>query len=203
MMTPNVIEWKPYCGNQKDCVITINSEDISDIDLDQIKYPSWLSVRVNKRVNLNAIQPLLSRLYKHPHYKEKYYHLYFNYDAFIRLPKIDNNIHNHVRVIVLVGDKKLKVMPKYSNNWYNISGGVELGEEFDKAALRELKEETGISKVDEIKYLKTEFINIKLPILKRAIKTAMHYYLVKINEENVQVQINKKELKDFKLYRVA
>jgi 8-oxo-dGTP pyrophosphatase MutT (NUDIX family) len=106
-------------------------------------------------------------------------------------------MHQHVKVIILVAGTRLRVMPTFSSNWYDISGGVEINEDPCNAAKREVMEELGIQLVD-LKYLKSKFTIMKIPILTRGIKTITHYYIAEL-PFLPKINLNKKEIKLIKL----
>lgn len=199
IFTPmNTIQEKNYACI-KDYIITVNSYDIADISATKFSHPSWVSIRINKKLNVNRFKELLFGFTTHPNYWDKNYHLYFNRDAYKRLPKIDKQLklHQHVKAKIYVGENTLKVMPKYSNNWYDVSGGVEIDEKPEDAVKREIKEELGID-IDKVEYVRTKSFTMNIPVLQQGVKTMMHFYKTYI-AEMPNIKINKHELKSVKV----
>jgi hypothetical protein len=194
----NTIQEKNY-SSIKDYIITINNYDISEINATKFTHPSWVSIRINKKLDSRKFKELLFGFSTHPNYWDKNYYLYFNRDAYKRLPKIDKQlkVHQHVKAKIYVGDSLLKVMPKYSNNWYDVSGGVELDEKPEDAIKREIKEELGFE-VNEVEYVRTKSFTMNIPILQQGVKTLMHFYKTSLGEIP-SIKINRGELKSVKI----
>lgn len=77
----------------------------------------------------------------------------------------------------------------YGDEWTVTFGGVEKGEDLEKAAVREASEEYGIKKFDEIKDLdyKVEFEGRNGPAV-------AHFYSLKVKDINVQIILNEESI---------
>ena len=77
----------------------------------------------------------------------------------------DLPLRNGVGIVVLNKDNKVfvaKRLDNHKNFWQMPQGGVDKGEDYLKAAFRELEEETSIKNVDLVKEL-DGFISYELP----------------------------------------
>tara|TARA_Y100000992_G_C21222973_1_gene471430 strand:- start:397 stop:873 length:477 start_codon:yes stop_codon:yes gene_type:complete len=113
----------------------------------------------------------------------------------------DLPLRNGVGVVVLNKDNKVFVAKRIDNPanfWQMPQGGIDKGEDYYKAALRELEEETSIKSVELIKEI-DGFISYNLPknllgiIWKGKYKGQIQkWYVVKFNGEDSEINIKTK-----------
>ncbi len=65
------------------------------------------------------------------------------------------------RALVIKDNKVMLIKHTYQDGWYTVGGGVEKGETFKEAALRELREEVGIVNVKDIKLFNVYYNNFE------------------------------------------
>jgi NUDIX domain len=182
-----------------DYVVVFDDYPDEKFDSSLLGVKKWISVKVRKSLDQNRFNELLANYCEHVDYTDKRYILYFNQDAHIKLPRVQpsSGVHEHVNIKLSVMGQLLKIKPRYAKNWYNVSGSVELGEEPENAAKREIHEELGFH-VGDMKFIKTKKMFIKIPIVDKPIETMMYYYDVQLNELPNLV-IDKKEIGQVKL----
>jgi hypothetical protein len=198
MVTSPLIHKKRY-GNIYDYIIVFD-EIPSEVKIPTFDKDVWVSIQINKKLDLNMFRPYLIGYHTHRFYRNKGYFLFFNSAARERLPVYNPTLrlHQHVTIKILIGDKKLKVKSRYGNSWCHVSGGVHLSESPEDAVRRELLEELDIVYTGEINLLSTKMMKINIPILDKPIKTEMYYYSIYL-DSLPDIKMDKEELSQVKL----
>lgn len=195
-----IVEERSY-GVTHDYVIIFDEYLDADFNSKILRAKTWISVRIHKSLNRYKFYPILRGYNMHPQYTDKNYAIYFNKLAYKGLPKINpaNKIHEHINVKLMIGGQILKLKPKFARNWYNLSGGVELGEAPVDAAKREIFEELGVHiETQELVATRTKKMCIKIPVVDKPIDTLMYYY--ELNMDTLPTfKVDKKEISQLKL----
>lgn len=193
-----LIQKKRY-GNIHDYII-IFDEVPDEIKLPEFDKNVWVSIQINKDLDLKKFRDILKGFHTHRFYRNKKRHLFFNTIAKERLPVYNPVIrmHEHITVKLNVGGQKLKVKSTHGNSWRHLSGGVNCFEKPENAVRRELLEELGIKHDGKITFLSSKLMKINIPILEKPIMTKMYYYSIDL--DNVpSININKEELSQVKI----
>ncbi len=198
MVIEPLIEKKRY-GSIHDYIVTFDfMPDV--IKLQQFEKDVWVSIRINKKLDLDKFKHILVGYQSHRYYRDKRYFLFFNNAAKNRLPVYNPilKLHEHVSVNISIAGKKLKVKSLYGSSWRCLSGGVHYLEKPENAVRRELKEELGIHYDGNIQKLSTKIIAMKIPVLSKPIRTQIHHYFIEL-DSLPDIKIDKEELSQVKI----
>jgi 8-oxo-dGTP pyrophosphatase MutT (NUDIX family) len=198
MVIEPLIEKKRY-GSIYDYIIVYDFVP-ADVKLPEFEKDVWVSIQINKKLDLSKFRNLLVGYHTHRFYRDKDYYLFFNDSAKDRLPVYNPmlKLHQHINVMITVDGKRLKVKSRYGSSWRFVSGGVHSFEKPENAVRRELKEELGIQYDGKINFLSSKIIKMSIPVLSKPIKTQMYYYSIEL-DKLPKLIIDKEELSQVKL----